>query len=96
MGERKRAKTSGESRRRKGVRRMTLSAVAPNMEAGSSYLQTTDPRDDVEKIAMDGLEERRTGRGSDGLVQADETSKDETSRKGKGKGTGGKGEHDCK
>ena len=48
---------------------------------------------------MDGLEERQTGRGSDGLVRwreyrCDETSRDVKSRKGKGKGTGGKGEHD--
>ena len=39
--------------------------VVPNMEAGSSYLQTTYPRDEVEKIVMDGLEERTTGRGSE-------------------------------
>ena len=39
-----------------------------NMEAGSSYLQTTDPRAEVEKVVMDGFVERQTGRGSDGLV----------------------------
>ena len=30
-------------------------SVVPDMEAGSSYLQTTDPRAEVEKIVMDGL-----------------------------------------
>ena len=39
--------------------------VVPEMEAGSSYLQTTYPRDEVEKIVVDGLEERTTGRGSE-------------------------------
>ena len=33
-------------------------SVVPNMEAGSSYLQTTYPRDVVENIVMDELEER--------------------------------------
>ena len=42
--------------------------MVPNMEARSSYLQTTDPRDVVEKIVMDDFEERKTGRGCDGLV----------------------------
>ena len=31
--------------------------VVPNMEAGSSYLQTTYPRDEVEKLVMDGLQQ---------------------------------------
>ena len=72
--------------------------VLLDMEAGSSYFQTTDPRDEVEKILMDGLEERRTGRGSDGLVRGREyrCQTDEINRKGKGKGTGGKGEHEGK
>ena len=43
--------------------------VVPNMEAGGTCLQTTDPKDAVEKIVMDELEERKTGRGSDGLVR---------------------------
>ena len=43
--------------------------VVPFMEAGGSCLQTTDPKDVVEKIVMDELEERKTGRGSDGLVR---------------------------
>ena len=43
--------------------------VVPNMEAGSSYFQTTYLGDEVEKIVMDELEERKTGRGSDGLVR---------------------------
>ena len=43
--------------------------VVPNMEAGSSYFQNTYPRAVVEKFVMDELEERKTGRGSDGLVQ---------------------------
>ena len=40
----------------------------------------------------------RIGRGSDGIVRGKEhrCQTDETSRKGKGKGTGGKGEHDSK
>ena len=42
--------------------------AVPNMKAGSSYLQTTDPRDEVEKIVMDGLDERKTRRGSAGLA----------------------------
>ena len=41
--------------------------VVPNMEAGGSHLQTTDPRNMVENIAMDDLENRKTGRGSVGL-----------------------------
>ena len=72
------------------------------MEAGSSCLQTTDPRVEVEKVVMDGLEERKqeeevqvSSEGED-ECQTDETSRDETSRKGKGKGTVGKGEHDSK
>ena len=40
--------------------------VVPNMEAGGSHLQTTDPRNMVENIAMDDLEEK-IGRGSVGL-----------------------------
>ena len=31
--------------------------------------QTTDPKDVVEKIVMDEFVERKTGRGSDGLVR---------------------------
>ena len=54
--------------------------VVPNMEAGNSYLQTTYPSDVVEKIVMDELEERRTGRGSGGPVR----------------GEGGRGEHEGK
>ena len=76
--------------------------VVPDMEAGSPYFQTTDPRDGVEKIVMNGLEERKTGEGvmvsSEGertSVQRT-TSMDETSRKGKGKESGGRGEHDIK
>ena len=46
--------------------------VVPNMEAGGSYLQTTDPRAEVEKVVMDGLEKRKTGRGNDGLVRGRE------------------------
>ena len=55
--------------------------------------QNTDEED-----VMSGLEELRTGRGSAGLVRVgDERCKtDETSRKGKGKGNGGKGEHGSK
>ena len=45
--------------------------VVPNMEAGSSYFQTTYPGDEVEKIVVDDLEERKTGRGSDGLVRGE-------------------------
>ena len=40
--------------------------VVPNMEAGGSHLQTTDPRNMVENIAMDDLEEK-IGRSSVGL-----------------------------
>ena len=43
--------------------------VVPDMEAGSSYFKTTYPRDEGEKIVMEELEERKTGRGSDGLVR---------------------------
>ena len=43
--------------------------VVPDTEAGGSHLQTTDPKDVVEKIVMDELEESKTGRGSDGLVR---------------------------
>ena len=43
--------------------------VVPNMEAGSSDLQTTDPSAEVQKIVVDELEERKPGRGSDGLVR---------------------------
>ena len=42
------------------------------MEAGSSYLQTADPRAQVEKVVMGGLGERKTGSGSDGLVRGRE------------------------
>ena len=35
-------------------------SVVLNMEAGSSYLQTTDPSADFEKIVMDGLQIRKT------------------------------------
>ena len=45
--------------------------MVPNMEAGSSYLQTTYPRDVVENIVMDELEEIKTGRGNYGLVRAE-------------------------
>ena len=70
--------------------------VVPNMEAGGSRLQTTDPKDVVEKIVMDELEERKSGRGSDGLVRGGVYSCQgrETNGKGKGKGEGGKGEHE--
>ena len=55
--------------------------------------QSTDKQD-----VMSGLEELRTGRGSRPLVRGgDEKCRaDETSRKGKGKGNRGKGEHDGK
>ena len=55
--------------------------------------QSTDKQD-----VMSGLEEPRTGRGSRPLVRGgDERCRaDEISRKGKGKGNGGKGEHDGK
>ena len=43
--------------------------MVPDMEAGSSYLQTTDPRAEVEKVVEDGLAKRTTGRGSDGFVR---------------------------
>ena len=44
-----------------------------------------------------GLAEIRTGRGNVGLVRGgDECRTDESSRKGKGKGNGGKGEHGSK
>ena len=43
--------------------------VVPNMEASSSYLQTTDTRAEFEEVVMDGLDKRKTGRGSDGLVR---------------------------
>ena len=33
--------------------------MVPNMEAGSSYLQTTDPRTEVDNIVMDGLQIRK-------------------------------------
>ena len=61
--------------------------VVRNMEAGCSYLQTTYPRDVVEKIVIDELEERKIGRGSDGLVRGREyrSQTDETNGKGKGK-----------
>ena len=36
--------------------------VVPFMEAGGSRLQTIDPKDVVEKIVVDELEERKTGR----------------------------------
>ena len=73
-------------------------SVVPNMEAGSSYLQTSDPRAEAEKVVTDGFEERQTGRGSGGLVRGGEYScqTNETSRKGKGKGIGGKGEREGK
>ena len=51
-----------ESREQKGE----WAPVVPNMEAGGSHLQTTDPRNTVENIAMDDLEEK-IGRGSVGL-----------------------------
>ena len=35
---------------------------------------TTYLREEVEKIVMDGLEERQTGRGSDGLVRGREST----------------------
>ena len=69
--------------------------VVPNMEAGGSYLQTTDPRDVVEKVVMDDHEARTTGRGNNGLVLGREY-RCETSGKGKGKGERGKGEHEGK
>ena len=72
--------------------------VVPNMEAGGSYLQTTDPRAEVEQVVMGGLEKRKTGGGSDGLVRGGEycCQTNETNGKGKGNGEGGKGEHEGK
>ena len=68
------------------------------MEAGSSYFKTTYPRDEVEKIVMAELEERKTGRGSDGLVRGGEyrCQTKETNGKGTGEGERGKGEHGSK
>ena len=53
----------------------------------------TESGDKLEET--DGLAEVRTGRGSAGLVRGGDEGfwADETSRKGKGKGNGGKGEH---
>ena len=71
--------------------------VVPNMEAGSSYLQTTDRRAEVEKFVMDGLEERKLERRSDGLVRGRErTGVRRDQWKGERKGDGGKGEHEGK
>ena len=52
----------------------------------------------TDELEMTGrLVEMRTGRGSSGLVRGrDECRTDEFSRKGKGKGNGGKGEHGSK
>ena len=49
----------------------------------------------VEQKATNGLAEMRTGRGSAGVVRGrdERCQADESSRKGKGKGNGGKGEH---
>ena len=57
--------------------------VVRNMEACSSNLQT---------IVMDEVEERKTGRGNDGLVRRGDKrcQANETGGKGKGKGNGGK------
>ena len=67
----KRVKKSGRSRKRKKYEEDDDEwvPVVLNTEAGGSYLQTTDPRDDVKKIVMDDFEERETGRGNDGLVR---------------------------
>ena len=56
-------------------------------------MQNTDEQD-----VIGGLEEVKTGRGSAGLVRGGEGKHrtDETSRKGKGKGSEGKGEHGSK
>ena len=64
-----------------------------NMEACGSYLQTSDPRAEVEKVVIDGLEKRKTGRGSDGLVRGGEywCQSNEANGQGKGKGGGGNG-----
>ena len=60
----------------------------------SSYSQTTDPRDEVEKIVMDALEERKTGWSRPRREFWCLTN--ETNGTGKGKGKGGKGEHEGK
>ena len=61
------------------------------------FEETRAESTDEQKVT-DGLAEVRTGRGSAGLVRGgDERCRaDETSRKGKGKGNGGKGEHASK
>ena len=58
--------------------------VVPNMEAGGSYLQTTNLRAEVEKVVMDGLEKSKTGRGNDGLVRGREHRCQTNETKGKG------------
>ena len=77
--------------------------MVSNMEAGTSYFQTADPRYEVEKIVMDGLggkknrkrkcrsRSRERGRVSNGR---DQQGRDQ--RKGKSERNLRKGEHDSK
>ena len=67
--------------------------VVPNMEAGSSYLQTTEPRDEVEKIWMDEIEAIKTAALKIVMDELEEKRRAQDG-KGKGKGEGGKGEHE--
>ena len=54
------------------------------------------PREEVENIVADDFEERKTGRGNDGLVRGREYWCQTNETNGKGKGEGGKGEHEGK
>ena len=61
-------------------------------QLGETFAESTD-----EPEVTDGLAEVRTGRGSAGLVRGrDERCQTDETRKGKGKGNGGKGEHGSK
>ena len=72
--------------------------VVPNMEAGGSHFQTPDPRNTVEKIVMDELEEKQEEKVMLSLVRERvyTCQANETNGKGKGKGEGRKGEHEGK
>ena len=103
MEKRRRAQAREEERKEQEKKRCEEDddewvPVVPNMEAGGSYLQTTDPRVQVGKIVMDDFEERKTGRANDGLVRGEEywCQTNETNGKGNGKGEGGQGEHEGK
>ena len=95
MGEEKRQQEQEEQRRRQNARQEESKQGKQVRFGDEEQFEETRAESTDEQKVTDGLAEVRTGRGSAGLVRGgDERCRaDETSRKGKGKGNGGKGEH---